>query len=83
MAKKLKLLQRIINSQRNVRFKDFIALVEAFGFTLDRVRGSHFIYVHNDVDVLLNIQDVKGQAKPYQVRQFLQMIEHNNLTLGE
>ena len=56
-------------------------LVEAFGFRLDRISGSHHIYVHPAVDELVNLQEVKGEAKPYQVRQFLQLIERYNLTL--
>jgi len=28
-------------------------------------------------------QQVDGKAKPYQVRQFLRIVEENNLTLGE
>jgi hypothetical protein len=31
----------------------------------------------------LNLQEVDGKAKPYQVRQFLRIVEENNLTLGE
>jgi hypothetical protein len=31
----------------------------------------------------LNLQEVKGQAKPYQVRQLLQLVERHDLHLGE
>jgi len=31
----------------------------------------------------INIQNVQGQAKPYQVRQFLKLIERYNLTMEE
>ena len=60
-----------------------VNLVEAFGFRLSRVRGSHHIFVHPDVKELVNLQNVKGQAKPYQIRQFLKLIEQYNLELGE
>jgi hypothetical protein len=53
----------------NVAFKDMCRLVEAFGFQLARVSGSHHIYVHPEVPQLVNLQDVRGEAKPYQVRQ--------------
>jgi predicted RNA binding protein YcfA (HicA-like mRNA interferase family) len=59
------------------------ALVEAFGFRLARTNGSHHIYVHPDVQELVNLQKVNGQAKPYQVRQFLKLVERYNLTLEE
>jgi hypothetical protein len=64
---------------QNVRFSDFRKLVEAFGFELDRMHGSHHIFVHPDIPELLNLQDVGGQAKPYQIRQFLRLVERYNL----
>jgi predicted RNA binding protein YcfA (HicA-like mRNA interferase family) len=81
--KKSKLLQKALTSPRNVRFKEMVALVEAFGFRLSRVKGSHHIFVHPDVRELINIQDVGGQAKPYQVRQLLKLVERYNLELGD
>jgi hypothetical protein len=32
---------------------------------------------------LLNLQEVRGKAKPYQIRQFLRLVEKYNLELGE
>ena len=58
-------------------------VVEAFGFRLSRIKGSHHIFVHPDVRKLINIQDVRGQAKPYQVRQFLKLVERHNLEPGD
>jgi len=60
-----------------------VALVEAFGFRLARVSGSHHIFEHADVSEIINLQDRKGKAKPYQVRQFLELVEEYNLQLGE
>lgn len=57
--------------------------MEAFGFRLSRVQGSHHIFVHAEIPELLNLQDVEGQAKPYQIRQFLRLVERYNLRLGE
>ena len=66
-----RLLEKILAGSRNISFNDFIALVEAFGFELSRTRGSHQIYEHPDVREILNLQNVNGQVKPYQIRQFL------------
>jgi hypothetical protein len=60
-----------------------VALVEAFGFRLSRVRGSHFIFVHPEIPDLVNLQEINGKAKPYQVREFLSLVEEYNLELGE
>jgi predicted RNA binding protein YcfA (HicA-like mRNA interferase family) len=81
--KKRKLLQKALSSPQNLRFKEMVALVEAFGFRLSRVKGSHHIFVNPEVRELINIQDVSGQAKPYQVRQFLKLVERYNLELGD
>jgi predicted RNA binding protein YcfA (HicA-like mRNA interferase family) len=81
--KKRKLLKKALTNPRNMRFKEMITLVEAFGFRLSRVKGSHHIFVHAQIRELVNIQDVNGQAKPYQIRQFLQLVEQYSLELGD
>ena len=78
-----KLLQRLLGGSRNARFDEICKLVEAFGFTLARVSGSHHIFSHPDVPEVVNLQEVGGQAKPYQIRQFLKLVEQYNLTLEE
>jgi predicted RNA binding protein YcfA (HicA-like mRNA interferase family) len=66
-----------------MRFDEMVALAEAFGFHLSRVKGSHHIFVHPQVRELVNLQNVGGKAKPYQVRQFLRLVERYNLTMGD
>jgi len=62
---------------------EIVAIVEAFGFRLDRVSGSHHIFVHPDIPELINLQNVKGMAKPYQIKQFLKLIEKHDLHLED
>lgn len=57
------------------------ALVEAFGFQLLRVSGGHHIYGRLGLAEQLNLQNVRGKAKPYQIRQFLKLVERYNLQL--
>jgi predicted RNA binding protein YcfA (HicA-like mRNA interferase family) len=38
-----KLLEKILNGSKNIKFNDFIKLVIGFGFELDRINGSHHI----------------------------------------
>jgi len=66
---------------RNVAFSDMNSLVEGFGFKLLRVTGSHHILGHPAVTELINLQEVKGETKPHQIRQFLKLIERYNLKL--
>ena len=60
-----------------------INLVKGFGFEISRTEGSHHILTHSDIPELVNLQEVKGEAKPYQIRQFLKLIEKHNLKLEE
>ena len=77
-----KLLQRLARGQlSNVPFADMVTLVEAFGFKHARTAGSHHIYCHPGIPELINLQNVKGEAKPYQVRQFLRLVEKYNIRL--
>jgi predicted RNA binding protein YcfA (HicA-like mRNA interferase family) len=77
-----KLLQKALSSPANFRFDEVCDLALAFGFHLSRVKGSHHIFAHPNVHKLLNLQEVKGKAKPYQVRQLLALVEEYNLSLG-
>jgi hypothetical protein len=77
------LLRRLLGGSLNVAFSDLMNLAEGFGFRLVRVHGSHHIFTHADVRELLNLQEVGGSAKPYQVRQFLKLVERYNLQLED
>lgn len=79
--KKRKLFQKLISGSKNLSFSEVVLCIEAFGFVLSRVSGSHHIFVHPDVPQLLNLQNVDGKAKPYQVKQFLQIVERYNLQM--
>lgn len=70
------LLQRLARGDlHNVSFEDMTALVKGFGFQLLRTQGSHHIFGHPDIQELVNLQEVRGRAKPYQIRQFLRLVE--------
>lgn len=74
----------MLDGRRNLRFADLLRLAEAFGFELRRQRGSHHILLHPAVPEALNLQpDKGGQAKPYQVRQLVDLVETHGLTLGD
>ena len=83
MAKLKKILAKVLAGSKNIAFNDFILLVEEFGFRLARVSGSHHIFVHNSVKELVNLQNVNGQVKPYQIKQFMELVERYNLKLED
>ena len=78
-----KILQKVLTGSKNIRFSDMVNLVEGFGFSLSRTDGSHHIFSRSDISELINLQNVKGQAKPYQIRQFLKLVEKHALILED
>ena len=83
MGKQEKLLKKLLSGSKNIRFDEMAALAEAFGFQLSRVRGSHHVFEHPGIPEIINLQNVNGQAKSYQIRQFLTIVEKHNLTLED
>ncbi|MGF2038661.1 MAG: type II toxin-antitoxin system HicA family toxin [Nostoc sp. CmiVER01] len=83
MSKKRKLLEKVLSSSKNIQFNELVTLVKAFGFSLSRVNGSHHIFTNPDIPELVNLQNRKGEAVPYQVRQLLILIEKYTLTLED
>jgi hypothetical protein len=75
-----KLLSRLLaGGVRNVDFDDLIRLLQAVGFTEVRGRGSHRVFSREGVVEILTLQEVRGEAKPYQVRQVIALIRQYNL----
>ena len=77
VSKRQKLLADCRNNPKGFPFSQFLTLIKALGFVHDRTSGSHLIFVHPDALVpLVNVQPSKdGMAKPYQVRQVLDLVD--------
>ena len=71
-----RLLRRIRdgNSDANIRFSEFLRLLTRLGFE-ERIRGSHHIFIRPDIRDEINVQPIRGQVKPYQVRQVRRIFE--------
>lgn len=80
---KRKLLEKIMNNPKNISFSDFTLIIESFGFKLKRVSGSHHIFGNDNIAEIINIQSVKNEAKPYQIKQFLSLVEKYNLKMED
>lgn len=84
MTKVVKLYEQLTTRRAGtLSFKDFERLLLAFGFDLYRQRGSHRSYRHPLARRMMVIQPRGNDAKDYQVRQFLDMIEEYGLTIDE
>ncbi len=75
MSKRAKRLQRLRQNPRNVAFRDLQAVLEDYGFVLDRSDGSHHSFVGKvgGEDVLLTIP-LAHPLKPVYVKQALALI---------
>lgn len=84
MVKPSKLFSLLLeNSNRDVSFRDFLALVSALGFVHSRTKGSHQSFGHPRCPKLLVVQPKGKDAKRYQVRELLDMVEEYGLALDE
>jgi predicted RNA binding protein YcfA (HicA-like mRNA interferase family) len=75
-----KLYMRVASAPANARFEDVVRLAEAVGFVRKRIKGSHHVFfLDGNPDKILTLVPERGQAKVYQVRQLLAMIEQLEL----
>ena len=70
-----KLLAKALAGSKNIRFAEAQALAEGFGFTIAQISGNHHIFSHSGIPELVNLQDVDGMAKLYQIKQSLRLVE--------
>ena len=83
MAAPKKTLETIKRGGANIAFRDFQRPIEKLGFRLNRISGSHHIYIRPRVSRPMNVQSVGKDAKPYQIRQLRDIIEEFGLRLEE
>jgi predicted RNA binding protein YcfA (HicA-like mRNA interferase family) len=83
VTKPAKLYEQLLaNPGAIISFRDFERLLRAFGFDLDRTVGSHRQYVHPALSRTFPVQPSGKDAKRYQVREFLELVERYALHLG-
>ena len=79
---KLEVFEILKRAPANIRFEEICKYAIYFGFGNKGRHGSHRIFVRQGIRELLNFQNVKGMVKPYQVRQFIKIIEKYRLMEG-
>lgn len=72
MAKSEKLLKKAMLNPGGLTYKEFTSLLRQNGWVKNRQKGSHEIWV-SPSKAILPIQNKKGEAKKYQVEQFLRL----------
>jgi len=75
MAKTDKILEKVLRgaSDANIDFQDLRQLLNRLEFQ-ERIRGSHHLYIKEDVTEIINLQMKGSKAKPYQVKQVRNLI---------
>ncbi len=82
MGKNSKLIEKILrgNSDNNIKFTDLCRLLLKLGFEV-RIKGSHHIFFKNGLHEIINIQEINGHSKAYQIRQIREIIINNKLEI--
>lgn len=75
------LYNRILNGDKsNIKFNDICDFVERLGFEKRKQDGtSHIIYGMKGIIDIINLQNMNGNAKPYQVNQVKKIIQKYRL----
>ena len=73
-----------LNNPQGLPFAEFTALIEAFGFSFQRQRGSHRIFAREDVLEIVDGQPTQDhKAKDVQVQDFLKLVAKYQLSLED
>lgn len=74
MNKQEKLIAKAFNAPCSLTFDEFKTLLKRSGWKYKRCKGSHEMWIESTGKILV-IQNNKGKAKGYQVKQFLEQYE--------
>jgi predicted RNase H-like HicB family nuclease len=74
-----KIYEKLKRASASIRFEEICKDAVDFGFVYKGGRGSHRIFIRQGINEILNFQNVRGMVKPYQVRQFIKIIEKYGL----
>ncbi|MBK8482978.1 MAG: type II toxin-antitoxin system HicA family toxin [Saprospiraceae bacterium] len=83
-GKASKLLEKILygKSDHNIKFNELCNLLTKLGFEV-RIKGSHYIYYKESIQEIINIQEIVGHSKTYQVKQIREIIFNYKLEIQE
>ncbi len=67
-------LLKAARAGQKTRYNAFKSLMEGFGFRLASMNRLHNIFAHDKVPELINIQNINGEMKAFQVKQVINLI---------
>jgi len=80
VGRRRKLMDRIPSgrSDANIPFEQTRTLLTSLGFD-ERIRGSHHIFTREGIEELIDLQEIEGKVKPYQVKQMRAVLKKYNM----
>ena len=80
MGKRRKLYDRIVSGQSdaNIPFEQTVNMLKRLGFDL-RISGDHHVFTRDGIRELIDLQNVGGECKPYQVKQMRAVLKKYNM----
>jgi hypothetical protein len=75
MASDDKLIQKIRNNPKDVRFAEACKAAEMIGFVGSEGKGSHTVYKRVDEFEIFNFQNRNGRIPTYQAKQLIALID--------
>jgi predicted RNA binding protein YcfA (HicA-like mRNA interferase family) len=82
VSKAVKRFEAAKNNPAGVTYAELVSIVESAGFKLARKEGSHRVFTRSDVAEIINLQAKGRRAKPYQVKQVIEIIERYGIVIG-
>ena len=75
MSNQQKILLKVLQgtSDANIPFTDLVHLLNFLGFQ-ERIKGSHHIFVKDEISEIINLQPRGQNSKPYQVKQVRHLV---------
>lgn len=74
-----KFYKKIKNNQKNVNYGEVVSFLEWLGFDSKQRGTSHRTFKKLNLEELINIQEKKGEVKPYQIKQVIKIVEKYGL----
>lgn len=80
MGRRRKVYDKIVGggSDANIPFGQTVNMLKSMGFA-ERISGSHHIFTRDGIEEIIDLQDVGGECKPYQVKQMRTVLKKYNL----
>lgn len=71
-----KLLKKIESRINNTSFNEIKKVLIGFGFRLDRVRGSHFVFERNWPTANISVPSHNNRVKPVYVKKVIETLKN-------